>query len=209
MVGVSGKIISIVRTGSVHLCIKSKEDIKPENEVSNEETKIPVVEEIMIPSVSDLSSAGVKFFPTTGGITTVKFDRNTKKFYLPIITLNVHSEVIMRNLVAYEASITSESLVFTRYTEQMNETIDTAEDAKLLREKKIIVNSLKSDAVVAQLFNGMSKSVRLTNVPFIDKTIADLNKYFNNTRAVKVYRRMKIILCMVLGRFLPFLRLCC
>ncbi|KAE9464351.1 hypothetical protein C3L33_03758, partial [Rhododendron williamsianum] len=94
---------------------------------------------------------------------------------------------------AYEASIGSESLAFTRYIELMNGIVDTAEDAKLLREKKIIVNSLKSDADVAQLFNGMSKCVRLTNVPFIDKAIEDVNKYFNNTSAVRVYRRMKNI----------------
>ncbi|XP_058208333.1 putative UPF0481 protein At3g02645 [Rhododendron vialii] len=183
IVGVSGKFTSSVS--------KSKEDIEPGNEVSHEETKTPKVEEIMIPSVSHLSYAGVQFCPTTGGIATIKFDQRIKKFYLPVIRLNVNSEVIMRNLVAYEASIEFESLAFTRYIELMNGIIDTAEDAKLLREKKIIVNSLKSDADVAILFNGMSKCVRLTNVPFIDKTIEDVNKYFNNTSAVRVYRRMK------------------
>ncbi|XP_058206951.1 putative UPF0481 protein At3g02645 [Rhododendron vialii] len=178
--GVSGKFISSIPS-------KSKEDIKPEDEG----TKSPNVEEIMIPTVSHLSQAGVPLRPATGGIATVKFDQSTKKLYLPVIRLNVNSEVIMRNLVAYEASIGSESLAFTRYIELMNGIINIAEDAKLLREKKIIINSLKSDADVAQLFNGMSKPVRLTNVPFIDKTIEDVNKYYNNTRAVKFNRRFK------------------
>ncbi|KAG5559528.1 hypothetical protein RHGRI_009153 [Rhododendron griersonianum] len=185
LVSVSGKFISGIPEGII--VSKSIEDIKPENE----ETKTPKVEEIMIPSVSQLSYAGVQFCPTTGGIATIKFDQRTKKFYLPIISLNVNSEVIMRNLVAYEASIGSESLAFTRYIELMNGIVDTAEDAKLLRENKIIVNSLKSDADVALLFNGMSKCVRLTKVPFIDNTIEDVNKYYYNTRAVRVYRRMK------------------
>ncbi|KAF7146956.1 hypothetical protein RHSIM_Rhsim03G0255100 [Rhododendron simsii] len=185
MVSVSGKFISIVPKGII--ASNNEEDVKPENE----ETKTPKVEEIMIPSVSQLSYAGVQFCPTTGGIATIKFNHRTKKFYLPVISLNVNSEVIMRNLVAYEASIGSESLAFTRYIELMNGIVDTAEDAKLLREKKIIVNSLKSDADVALLFNGMSKCVRLTNVPFIDKTIEDVNKYYENTRAVRVYRRMR------------------
>ncbi|GMP60343.1 hypothetical protein CsSME_00023246 [Camellia sinensis var. sinensis] len=132
----------------------------------------------MIPSVSMLCFAGVEFRPTT--------DRP-----IPVITLNVNSEVVMRNLVAYESSTTSESLVFTRYTELMNGIIDIVEDAKLLRENKIIVNSLKSDADVAELFNGMSKSVRLTNVPYIDKAIEDVNKCFNNTQQIRMYRRMK------------------
>ncbi|THG18879.1 putative UPF0481 protein At3g02645 [Camellia sinensis] len=190
LLGVSSKIISNVPGVSI-LMSKKKEDIKPEEEVSSDVKKTPKVEEIMIPSVSMLRFAGVEFCPTTGGISTIQFDACAKKFYLPVITLNVNSEVVMRNLVAYESSLTSESLVFTRYTELMNGIIDTVEDAKLLRENKIIVNSLKSDADVAELFNGMSKSVRLTNVPYIDKAIEDVNKCFNNTKQIRMYRRMK------------------
>ncbi|KAH7861169.1 hypothetical protein Vadar_022527 [Vaccinium darrowii] len=157
------------------------------NTEGDEEKKTPKVEEIMIPSVSNLRDVGVEFCPTSGDITSIKFDTKTKRFYLPIITLNVNSEVVMRNLVAYEASIASESLVFARYTELMNGIIDTAQDATLLREKKIIVSSLKSDADAAELFNGMSKSVRLTNVSYIDKAIGDVNNYFYNTKKVRVY----------------------
>ncbi|CAL5397245.1 unnamed protein product [Camellia sinensis] len=175
LLGVSSKIISNVLGVSI-LMLKKKEDIKPE-EVSSDVKKTPKVEEIMIPSASMLRFAGVEFRPTT--------DRP-----IPVITLNVNSEVVMRNLVAYESSTTSESLVFTRYTELMNGIIDIVEDAKLLKENKIIVNSLKSDADVAELFNGMSKSVRLTNVPYIDKAIEDVNKCFN-TQQIMMYRRMK------------------
>ncbi|KAL7239574.1 hypothetical protein ACSBR2_005468 [Camellia fascicularis] len=190
LLGVSSKIISNVPGVSI-LMSKKKEDIKPEEEVSRDVKKTPKVEEIRIPSVSMLRFAGVEFCPTTGDISTIQFDSCAKKFYLPVITLNVNSEVVMRNLVAYESSTTSESLVFTRYSELMNGIIDTVEDAKLLRENKIIVNSLKSDADVAELFNGMSKSVRLTNVPYIDKAIEDVNKCFNNTQQIRMYRRMK------------------
>ncbi|KAI8021565.1 putative UPF0481 protein [Camellia lanceoleosa] len=190
LLGVSSKIITNVPGVSI-LMSKKKEDIKPEEEVSSDVKKTPKVEEIMIPSVSMLRFAGVEFCPTTGDISTIQFDSCAKKFYLPVITLNVNSEVVMRNLVAYESSTTFESLVFTRYTELMNGIIDTVEDVKLLRENKIIVNSLKSDADVAELFNGMSKSVRLTNVPYIDKAIEDVNKCFNNTRQIRMYRRMK------------------
>ncbi|XP_057507753.1 putative UPF0481 protein At3g02645 [Actinidia eriantha] len=171
---------------------KAKENIKLDREnLSGQEMKGPLVEEIMIPSVSYLFDAGVKFYPTEGDITTIKFDQKTKTFYLPVIILNVNSEVIMRNLVAYEASIASESLVLARYTELLNGIIDTDKDAKLLREKKIIINSLKSDADVAEIFNGMSKSVRLTNVSFIDEAIDGVNKYFYNTKKVRTYNRMK------------------
>ncbi|KAI8570564.1 hypothetical protein RHMOL_Rhmol01G0044500 [Rhododendron molle] len=167
------------------LAAKAKESTKPENSQ-------PVqVEKIMIPSASYLSKiAGVEFCPTSGDISTVKFDEKEKKFYLPIITLNVHSEAIIRNLIAYEASTVSDSLVFARYTELLDGIIDTAEDAKLLREKKIIVNKLKSDDAVLQLFDGIGKSVRLTNAPYFDKTIEDVNKFFYNSRRVRIYSGM-------------------
>ncbi|CAL5339506.1 unnamed protein product [Camellia sinensis] len=190
ILGVSSKIVSSV-PGISFLSSKKKEGIKPEDEASSDEKKTPKVEEIMIPSVSMLRFAGVEFCSSNGGLATIKFNKYTKKFHLPVIILNVNSEVVMRNLVAYEASTTSESLVFARYMELMNGIIDTAEDAKMLRENKIIINSLKSDADVAELFNGMSKSVRLTNVPYIDKAIEDVNKCFNNTKQIRMYRRMK------------------
>lgn len=46
--------------------------------------------------------------------------------------------------MAYKASIGSELLAFTGYIELMNEIIDKAEDAELLREKEIIVDSLET-----------------------------------------------------------------
>ncbi|KAL7224877.1 hypothetical protein ACSBR1_026201 [Camellia fascicularis] len=130
-----------------NLASKNKDDIKPESEVPSDEEKkkTPIVEEIMIHSVSHLCDFGVEFCPTIGDITTIKFDENSKIFYHPVITLNMNSKVIMRNLVAYEASTVLESLVFTRYTELMSGILDTVNDAKLLREKKIILSSLKSD----------------------------------------------------------------
>ena len=85
--------------------------------------------------------------------------------------------------MAYEASTVSGPLVLARYTELMNGIIDTKEDVKLLREKGIILNHLKSDEEVANLFNGMSKSIRLT---FLDKAIEDANKYYNGRWKVKM-----------------------
>ncbi|XP_068304108.1 putative UPF0481 protein At3g02645 [Pyrus communis] len=169
---------------------QDKEEIKPENESS---VNIPpLVEEITIPSVSDLMEAGVRFVPTKGCISSISFDPKTVTLYLPATSLDVNAEVILRNLVAYEASNASEQLVFTRYTEMMNGIIDTKEDAKLLREKGIILNRLKSDEEVANLFNGMSKSIRLTKVPFLDQAIDDVNKYYNCRWKVKMAKFFKV-----------------
>ncbi|KAF8389164.1 hypothetical protein HHK36_025857 [Tetracentron sinense] len=186
---------------------QDKEDIKPENDGSssmNSINKPPLMEEINIPSVMELCKAGVRFYPINGDITTISFDQKTVTFYLPTISLDVNTEIILRNIVAYETSTASGPLVFTRYTELMNGIIDTEEDAKLLREKGIILNHLKSDLEVADLWNGMSKSVKLTKVPFLDRVIKDVNKYYNGKWKVKAGRFMKIY---VFGswQFLTFL----
>ncbi|KAM7471652.1 hypothetical protein LguiA_009835 [Lonicera macranthoides] len=108
------------------------------------------------------------------------------------VCLDVNTGVILRNVVAYEACKASGPLVFTRYTELMNGIIDTEEDAKFLRERGIILNRLKSDEEVANLWNGMSKSVKLTKVPFLDKVIEDVNKYHSGRWKVKVRNFMKM-----------------
>jgi hypothetical protein len=184
---------SILKQPLQHLFFsQDQEEIKPENENSdNEVNRPPLVEEITIPCVTELSKSGVCFAPTTGNILSITFDIKAVTLYLPVISLDVNTEVVLRNLVAFEASNASGPLVFTRYTELMNGIIDTEEDVKFLREKGIILNRLKSDGEVANLWNGMSKSIRLTKVPFLDKVIEDVNKYYNQRWTVKVGKFMK------------------
>ncbi|XP_043700264.1 putative UPF0481 protein At3g02645 [Telopea speciosissima] len=172
---------------------QDKEDIKPENgsSNSNDNNKPPLLEEITIPSVSELYKSGIRFVVTKGDITTVSFDAKTFTFHLPSVSLDVNTEVVLRNLVAYEASNASGPLVFTRYIELMNGILDTEEDVKLLRERGIVLNRLKSDKEVADLWNGMSKSVRLTKVPFLDKVIEDVNKYYSGRWKVKATKFLK------------------
>ncbi|XXG59157.1 hypothetical protein AAC387_Pa04g1285 [Persea americana] len=166
-----------------------KSDGDNSNENSN---RPPLIEEITIPSVSELFNAGVKFASTKGDISTVAFDPKTVTFYLPVVSLDVNTETILRNLVAFEASVTRGPLVFTRYTELMNGIIDTEADAKFLRNKGIVINCLKTDVEVAGLWNGMSKSVRLTKVSFLDKVIEDVNRYYGSRWKVKLSKFMKI-----------------
>ncbi|XP_042508155.1 putative UPF0481 protein At3g02645 [Macadamia integrifolia] len=153
--------------------------------------KPPLIEEIVIPSVTELYNSGVQFATIKGGITSISFDTKSFTLYLPTVTIDVNSEVILRNLVAYEASNVSGPLNFTRYTELMNSIIDTKEDVKLLRGKGIVLNHLKSDEEVANLWNGMTRSVRLTEVPFLDKVIEDVNKYYMGTWKVKIGNHLK------------------
>ncbi|KAG8077147.1 hypothetical protein GUJ93_ZPchr0006g45991 [Zizania palustris] len=151
----------------------------------------PLIEEIMIPSVSELVNAGVQFVPMNGDISTVSFDATTVTFHLPVVTLDSNTEVILRNLAAYEASAASGPLVLTRYTELMNGIIDTDEDVALLRRRGVVLNRMKSDGEVAKLWNSMSRSVRLTRVAFMDKAVEEVNRYYNGRWRVKAKRFMR------------------
>ncbi|XP_058111593.1 putative UPF0481 protein At3g02645 [Magnolia sinica] len=186
--------LSMLKQPIEHLFSSSqdKEDAKPEDEnPTDNSNRPPSVEEITIPSVTELIDNGVRFSATNGDLSTISFDPKTATFYLPTVTLDVHTEVILRNLVAYESSIAIGPLIFTRYTELMNGIIDTEEDVKMLRNLGIIVNCLKSDGEVASLWNGMNKSMKLTKVPSLDKVIEDVNKYYSSRWKVKVGKFMK------------------
>ncbi|KMZ57173.1 hypothetical protein ZOSMA_89G01260 [Zostera marina] len=165
--------------------------ILPEQLNDGDKDKQPLMEEISVPSVEELISSGVKLVPTNGDLTSIKFDYGSAKLHLPTITLDVNTEVILRNLVAYETSVVSGPLVFTRYTELMNGIIDTEEDVRLLRRNGILKNYMKSDKEVAEVWNGMSRSVRLTKVPFMDNMIKDVNKFYNSNWKVKAKKLMK------------------
>ncbi|XP_073121126.1 putative UPF0481 protein At3g02645 [Henckelia pumila] len=169
---------------------RDKERNGVENIISNNTNMPPTIEEITIPSVTELSKAGVKFSATDEGISSIRFDVESATFHLPTIVLDVNTEVAIRNLIAYESCTATGPSVLTRYAELVNGIIDTEEDAKVLREKGIILNHLKSDEDVASLCNGMTKSVQLTKVPFLDKVIEDLNVCYNQSLRVKIGKFM-------------------
>ncbi|PON55184.1 hypothetical protein TorRG33x02_300070 [Trema orientale] len=148
--------------------------------VSSAVTTEPSEEETLIPRASELHKAGVIFIPDH--ITNIKFDRNRVSFRLPSIKLNGNSEVVIRNLVAYEAMIKSETepLILTRYVELMSGLIRTSEDVKVLKDHGIIKMESISGERVAKVFNGMSKSVKSTNTKNIDKEIEGITRYYNS-----------------------------
>ncbi|KAK9054643.1 hypothetical protein SSX86_025722 [Deinandra increscens subsp. villosa] len=168
---------------------RGEEQEKSKDEGS--EQKAPTIEEITIPSVTEMAKAGFLFKPVKGGIFDISFDVKTRTLKLPVVELDVNTEVYLRNLVAYEACVAKGPLVMARYTELMNGIIDTEEDAAYLRERGVVLNHLKSDKEVADLWNGMSKSVKMTKVPNMDKVVRDVNKAYGETWRVKMSKYLK------------------
>uniref|UniRef100_A0A2N9G919 Uncharacterized protein n=1 Tax=Fagus sylvatica TaxID=28930 RepID=A0A2N9G919_FAGSY len=154
--------------------------------------KAPVEKEILIPTASKLCDVGVQFL-CTNHVTAIGFERDTVSFKLPFMKLDVNTEVIIRNLVAYEqiSKLESESLVLTRYFELMNGIIETEEDVKVLKDHGILQSESMKDDEVVKIFSGMSKPVRLANVHDLDKAIAEVNNYYNGTIRVKTLKFIK------------------
>nr|XP_043626235.1 putative UPF0481 protein At3g02645 [Erigeron canadensis] len=157
-----------------------------------------IVEEIKVPSVSELNkTAKIKFrlLPGNEGIRNINFVEGKERIcYLPLITLNIDSEVTVRNLVAYEKSMANNShestygLELTEYVDFMCGIVDTAKDVKLLREGKIIQSDL-SDEQIVKLFNGIRKSQGKMNIETeLRKTLVQLNKVYESTPTVWIQR---------------------
>ncbi|XP_071715212.1 putative UPF0481 protein At3g02645 [Rutidosis leptorrhynchoides] len=148
----------------------------------------PLVKEIKIPSVSLLHYyAGIMFKSTNDGLRGLKFVEEEAVLYLPIITLDVNSEVVLRNLVAYETSMnySCSSYSLSQFVDLISGIIDDAEDAKLLKQNGIIKGDLTNDQI-ADLFNGMNKVNHYGN-----KTAMMINEYYKKRPVVKTFKFMK------------------
>ncbi|KAL7137800.1 hypothetical protein ABFS83_10G117400 [Erythranthe nasuta] len=161
---------------------------------NSDEQNNPSVEEIDIPSVSRMSRlAGIKFaqLASGGGIREIRFDEGEKKFYLPVIKLTASSEVVLRNLVAYEAASIPEpgsTLEFAEYVDLMCGIVDSAEDVDILKRESIVESEL-SDEEVARIFNGISKSMKKSeNKSNIEEAIDSVNTRYDNVCGVRVRR---------------------
>ncbi|TVU42958.1 hypothetical protein EJB05_09385, partial [Eragrostis curvula] len=151
----------------------------------------PLAQEIMIPSVAQLAGWGVRFAPAPEGIAGISFDAATATLSLPIITLDGNTEVVLRNLVAYEAVAVRGPLVLARYTELMNGIIDTPKDIKILRQCGVVVNQLKSDKEATDMWNGMCRATRLSKVARLDAVIREVNAHRSRRAAARAQRLLK------------------
>ncbi|KAK2631854.1 hypothetical protein EUGRSUZ_L02360, partial [Eucalyptus grandis] len=171
----------------------------------------PAEEKGLIPTASSLAKAGIKF-RKTDYIEETSFDEKTHTFQLPAIKLSVNSEVVIRNLVAYEAMATSGPLLFTRFVELMDGLLDHPRDVRLLKKHGIITGHLK-DGEVACLFNGMSHSIDVHGPSQLDKTIKKVNEFYHAAPKIKtqnmieryVYNFWKVLVMVATILFFPLM----
>ncbi|KAG4908434.1 putative UPF0481 protein [Glycine soja] len=176
-----GSRVNYPLVGSLTQAVAGLEELTQEQQSTDWDEGAPLAERI--PPAKKLRSAGIYFQPAkSGAISSIDFVEESCIFYLPCIRMGVNSEVIIRNLVAYETLIKSDTpLVFTRYIELMRAIIVTSEDVKILVDSQIITSELTNQAV-ADFFNGMSNSIRPTKTEELDKVIHKVKSKFDSTR---------------------------
>ncbi|XP_076918014.1 putative UPF0481 protein At3g02645, partial [Bidens hawaiensis] len=164
----------------------------------------------LIPSASTLhDSVGFEFHSLEADQGIRNIHVRGRDIYLPIITLNNDSEVILRNLIAYETLTTnSDSFLLIEYMGLMCGLVMTKDDAKYLKSTNIIRGDMGADEV-AKLFTGMSSSVPAfkTKESHLTKVINEINKVYGNGIRMRTYLVLKklaswlVVVLKALGRF--------
>ncbi|KAK9080867.1 hypothetical protein SSX86_000009 [Deinandra increscens subsp. villosa] len=149
-----------------------------------------------IPSASKLvARAGFRFqdLPQDEGIQHINI--NGRSFYLPRITLNRDSEVILRNLVAYETLIMLDSdsddyhPLITEYMGLMCGLIVNVEDVKLLKKENIIKGDLGEDEIVkifVEMSGGCMLSLKSKEKSKLQEKIDEVNKVYESRPMMKM-----------------------
>ncbi|PIN22223.1 hypothetical protein CDL12_05072 [Handroanthus impetiginosus] len=153
-----------------------------------------LVEEINIPSVTQMSEiAGITFHVLDpGGIRNTDFDKHRKKFHLPAITIDVHTETVLRNLVAFELSKPGSTHEFASYVDLMCGIIDTEKDVEILKNANILTGELPDDEIV-RIFNGIRRSMEENDKKSsnIKEAVDNVNEKYDDVWSVKVLRFIK------------------
>lgn len=144
-----------------------------------------------IPRAVELRNAGIKFERSDGGIKKIRFEAKRATICLPPINITDHTEVLFRNLVAFEVCKASKINFVTCYLSLMDELIDSDEDVAVLRRSNIVTNYLGSDAEVADLFNGLCKGVTVSRVDVLGQVKQEVNDHYTSKFKVWFAELMK------------------
>ncbi|CAN1334196.1 Putative UPF0481 protein At3g02645 [Linum perenne] len=156
-------------------------------------------ETTLVPSATDLKRVGVKFSATTGGLTSTDFNESNAVLSLPAFSLKPTSDILIRNLVAYESLAKPDTAILTRYTEMMHAMLQTKDDAELLMKNGIVEgNGADVEEAVVVLFRGMRGEPDPMSRTVMDKTIREVNSFYMRKSKVVASKVFKLIMKILL-----------
>ncbi|EEF43576.1 hypothetical protein RCOM_0810710 [Ricinus communis] len=149
------------------------------------ENQIPflVLKHLLTEKLSKTKFCSTRF----GNIVFVKQDATLR---LAVLTLNVNSEVIIRNLMLYETILVPGTPDFALYNELMAAMIHTVDDVELLNNKKILMHDGDNDEVV-KFFSGIKSCIPSEGESAFDCSIKDLSEYYGNQWKIRSRKLME------------------
>ncbi|KAJ9557818.1 hypothetical protein OSB04_012432 [Centaurea solstitialis] len=149
-----------------------------------------------IHSTTDLDRAGVNFKPHHGDLewpmamklelpsSFVCFSWHWRwpwakpTLRMPKLYVSGDTELVLRNLIAYEQFTPRVRHYFTNYTIAMDMLINTEEDVSILVESKVVVNSMGSNKEAAKMINHVCDGAYAADF-FYSKEWQELETYYN------------------------------
>ncbi|XP_076907830.1 UPF0481 protein At3g47200-like [Bidens hawaiensis] len=144
-----------------------------------------------IQPVTNLVKAGFEFQPNQSSSVWILAVQASEKSRFPftkaVLKLPMigcykdHTEMVLRNLVAYEHSLATNKY-FTSYMHSMSMLIKTKDDVAKLVEAGVIHNYMSSDEEVAHLFNSIIKHETCEDTLY-EAELKKVNMYYNSGSA--------------------------
>ncbi|KAL9386280.1 hypothetical protein Peur_019404 [Populus x canadensis] len=147
---------------------------RPTKQQPNEELEVQTA-----PSIKELHQVGVKFvLSSSKNLLGIKFDRNKGRLEIPRLQFVDETEIIIRNMQAFEQCHDNEYLYVGDYIFLMALFVSASKDVEILVENRIIDNWLSSNEEVVNLFYNLQKQNLVRSRTFLFKgIIKDLNAF--------------------------------
>ncbi|XP_057726970.1 UPF0481 protein At3g47200-like [Arachis stenosperma] len=115
-------------------------------------------------SATQLREAGVKFEVNKASKCLLDLQLSGHTFRIPFIRVEDFTEVVLRNLLAFEQCHCMDEAYLTDFIFVIDFLIDTDKDVDLLIKKGIIENWLGDSNAVAKMFNGLAVNILTSDV---------------------------------------------
>ncbi|KAI5596212.1 hypothetical protein BDE02_03G191400, partial [Populus trichocarpa] len=147
---------------------------RPTEQQQHEELEV-----LTAPSVKELHQAGVKFvLSPSKNLLDIKFDRNKGRLEFPRLQLEDGTEIIIRNMQAFEQCHGMEYSYVGDYICLMGLFLGASKDVEILVENRIIDNWLLSKEEVVKLFHSLNiENLVSPDGFFFEGLIKDLNAF--------------------------------
>ena len=107
----------------------------------------------------------------------MKYDKRKLRFDLPQLVVQDNTEDVLRNLLAYEQSLTNTGDELSMYVATMDSLIKTQEDLAILTKAQVIQGSLGNSERLVQMWSAMAMNVEIRSRERWEEMIHDVMEH--------------------------------